>query len=297
MVNRKLTKVLILGAKGNLGQQLVKVFRADNDYEVIGWDKEEIDITDKELILKKASDLKPGIIINAVGFNVVDKCEGERGFKIAEKINGQAVGFLAEAALNAGATLVHYSSDYVFDGKNKSGYREDDKPNPISKYGESKLMGEEEMVKRSGKGLKWYLIRTSKLFGPRGTSPAAKPSFFDMMLKLSREKEELEVVNEEVSCFTYTPELAQKTKNLLDSDRGYGIYHLANEGGATWYQAAKYLFKLSGGKIKIKPVKSEQFSRPARRPKFSVLLNTKFEKMRSWQEALKEHFARQDNLL
>lgn len=288
-------KILILGAKGNLGGQLIKVFATEN--EVIAWDREEIDITDKELVIKKISDVKPNIIINAAAYNAVDKCEEDKAeFALAKKLNCEAVGYLAEAALEVNAVLVHYSSDYVFDGGVKTkkesrgaGFKEDDQPCPVNKYGETKMQGERELITRSNKGLKWYLIRTSKLFGPKGESEFAKPSFFDMMLKLAKEKEFLDVVNEEMSCFTYTPDLALYTKKLIESDKGSGIYHLINEGPCTWYKAAKELFKIAGVKIKVNPVSSEKFPRPAKRPAYSVLLNTKFEQLRDWKEALEEY--------
>jgi len=283
-------EVLILGAKGNLGSQLVKIFFADKDYKIIAWDKEEIDITDKELVFKKIRELKPGIVINAAAYNAVDKCEeDEKEFALAKKINIEAVGYLVEACLETGAVLVHYSSDYVFAGDKKEGYKEDDEPNPINKYGETKLAGEQEVIKKSGQGLKYYLIRTSKLFGPKAESEGAKPSFFDLMLDLAKKKKELDVVNEEVSGFTYTPDLARATKKLLESDKGYGIYHITNVGRATWYETAMELFKITGKKIKINPVSGDKFPRPAKRPSYSVLINTKFGMQRDWKEALREY--------
>ncbi len=292
-------KVLILGAKGNLGQQLVKVFQDIN--EVIAWDREEIDITDKELVFKKVCDVKPDIIINAAAYNAVDKCEiDEKEFELAKKLNGEAVGYLADAAIEVNAILAHYSTDYVFSGDNKeglpaqAGYKEDDEPRPVNKYGETKLIGEQELITRSGSGLKWYLIRTSKLFGPKGESELTKPSFFDAMLKLSKDKDYVDVVDEEASCFTYTPDLAQATKKLVESGKGYGIYHIVNSGPCTWYEAAKELFKIvetqDFASVRINPVSSDKFSRPAKRPRYSVLLNTKLKSLRDWQEALKEYF-------
>jgi dTDP-4-dehydrorhamnose reductase len=282
--------VLILGAKGNLGGQLVKVFD-DGENEVIDWDKEEIDVTDRELILKKVRDIKPDVIINAAAYNAVDKCEESNAqYEIAKKINIDGPKNLAEAVLATGAILVHYSSDYVFDGKNKKGYVETDEPNPINRYGKTKLHGEKRIIELSGSGLKWYLIRTSKLFGPKGESEAAKPNFFDLMLKLSKEKDELEVVNDEKSFFTYTIDLAEATKKLVESDAGYGIYHLANQGACTWYGAVKEWFKIANIKVKTKSVSASKFPRPAQRPKCSILLNTKTEKLRDLKEALADYY-------
>jgi dTDP-4-dehydrorhamnose reductase len=281
-------RVLILGAKGNLGVQLERVFR--DGYDVTAWDKGEIDITDRGLVEKKITDVKPHIIINAASYNAVDKCEEDDCFEIAKRLNGTAVGYLADAALKNKAVLIHYSTDYVFSGNQRKGYLETDKPDPVNRYGESKLLGEQELIKRSGKGLKWYLIRTQKLFGPRGSSEAAKPSFFDIMTKLSEEREIIEAVDSESGSFTYTPDLAAATRKMIEGDYGFGIYHLTNTGKATWYKAAKILFRIQGNKkIKLVPVESEHFPRPALRPKSVFLLNTKFEHMRSWEEALREY--------
>lgn len=281
-------KILILGAKGSLGKELMRVF--GNDYRLTLWDREEIDISDKELVTKKIKEIKPQYIINAAAYNSVDKCEEiSKEFELAKKINSKAVGYLAEVAIEIEATLVHYSSDYVFSGENKKGYKEDDEPGPINKYGESKLLGEKELISRSSKGLKWYLIRTSKLFGPKGESGASKPSFFSIMHKLSEESEALDVIDEEVSCFTYSTDLAITTKELIESDKGSGIYHVVNNGPCTWYEAAREYFKLAGINVKVNPVKSDKFSRPAKRPKYSVLINTKLKPLRNYKEALKDY--------
>ncbi|MFH1482511.1 MAG: dTDP-4-dehydrorhamnose reductase [Patescibacteria group bacterium] len=282
-------KILIFGANGNLGCQLMKIFTSDN--EVIGLDKNDVDISDRELVLKKVSDLKPSIIINASAYNAVDKCEtSDEEYNLAKKINIDGPKFLAEASLNVKATLIHYSTDYVFSGDKEEGYCEDDLPNPINRYGKTKFYGEKKIIELSGQGLKWYLIRTSKLFGPKGESEVSKDSFFDIMLKLSKEKDELNVVDGEKSCFTYTPDLAQATKDLLESKKGYGIYHIINSNACTWCEAVKELFKIKNIQIKINPIKSEQLDRSAKRPENSTLLNTKLESLRSWQEALREYF-------
>ncbi|PIV50565.1 dTDP-4-dehydrorhamnose reductase [Candidatus Falkowbacteria bacterium CG_4_9_14_3_um_filter_36_9] len=296
-------KILILGAKGNLGQQLVKVFANGNN--VISWDRDEIDITDRELVIKKINDIKPEAIINAAAYNAVDKCEADEDeFSKAKKLNGEALGYLAEAAIENNCLLIHYSTDYVFKGEKKKGYREDDAPSPINKYGETKLAGERAIIELSHKSLKWYIIRTSKLFGSKGKSELAKPSFFDIILKKVSElsgkdsnEASINVVNAEVSCFTYTPDLARATKKLINSDKGYGIYHITNSGSCTWYEAAKVLFKMADLHIKVNPVSGDKFSRPAKRPKYSVLLNTKIEPMRDWQDALKDYLLFMNNKL
>ncbi len=283
-------KILILGAQGNLGTQLVKVFEAERENEVIAWDREQIDVTDAELVDKKVADLKPDIIINAVAYTAVDKCEvNEEEYDLAKELNIDVPRYLAKAALDNEAILVHYSTDYCFDGAGAGVYEEDYETRSVNRYGKTKLMGERAIIKMSGQGLKWFLIRTSKLFGPRGENENSKKSFFDIMLDLSKEKEEINIVDEELSCFTYTPDLAQATKKLIDDDMGYGIYHLVNEGPVTWYEAVGELFKLKGINTKVNPIKSEDLKRPAKRPKSSVLINTKTDKLRGWKEALSEY--------
>lgn len=280
-------KILIIGAKGNLGIQLQKVFQ---DSEVVAWDREAVDITDRNNVFEKIESLNPDIIINSAAYNAVDRCEeSEAEVKIAKRINGEALGYLAEIALQIDALLVHYSSDYIFNGANKDGYKEVDEPNPINNYGKSKLLGEKRILDFAAQGLKFYIIRTSKLFGPQGESKVAKPSFFDIMLKLSQDRGEIDVVDSEKSCFTYTVDLAKATKGLIDSKKISGIYHIINEGACTWFESVQELFKIKNITTKVNPVSSDKFPRPAKRPEYSVLKNTKLKKLRSYQEALREY--------
>lgn len=285
-----MSKVLILGSKGNLGIQLVKTF--SENHEVIAWDREDADVTDKESITKKIVDLKPDVVINSTGYNAVDKCEeDENEYAIAKKLNGDAVGYLADASMEIGAVFMSFTSDYVFAGDKKEGYAEEDETSPQSKYAETKVMGEKEILSRIEKGLKGYLIRTSKLFGPKGESEGSKESFFDLILRLSAERKEFNMVDgEEISCFTYTVDLARAIKKLIEENYSSGIYHLVNSGAASWYDGAKFLFELKNiTDVKLIPSKSADYPRPAKRPMFSILLNTKFEQLRDWKEALREY--------
>lgn len=280
--------ILILGGRGNLGTQLTKILSVD--YETVSWDRDDLDVLDFSLLAGKVRELKPSLIINTVAYNAVDRCEDKTEYALALKLNRDLPGALADLALEIGAVLIHYSSDYVFSGtEDKQSFIETDTPNPVNKYGESKYRGEQEIIKREKRGLKYYLIRTSKLFGPIGSSPQAKPSFFDIMLGLAQNKKELTVVNEELSCFTYTPDLAEATKRLWELEVPFGLYHLVNEGPVTWYGAVLELLRLSKLKISVRPVRSEDLLRAARRPKFSVLENTKVKKLRKWEPALKEY--------
>lgn len=282
--------ILILGGQGNLGTQLTKIL--GSDYEVISWDRSDLDVLDFALLSEKLRGLRPALIINAVAYNAVDKCEEASEYALALKMNSELPGVLADLAVELDAVLIHYSSDYVFSGTElKQSFKEEEIPNPINKYGDSKASGEREIQRRLESGLKYYLIRTSKLFGPRGTSAQAKPSFFDIMLNLAQDKKELTVVNEELSCFTYTPDLAAATRRLWELEVPYGIYHLVNEEPCTWYEAALELLHLCKIKIPVRAIRSEDIARAARRPKFSVLANTKIKKMRPFRAALKEYLS------
>ena len=297
-------KVLILGAKGNLGGQLVKEFGDKSMYEVFPYDYDDLNLLENNTIVSKISKIKPDIIINATGYNAVDKCEeSEQEFQVAYKINVKAIKYLAEAAILNNAVLVNYSTDYVFGGdicderdflkiKEHGGFLENDERCPINKYGLTKMLGEDEILKSKNKDLKYFIIRTSKLFGPTENPSVSKENFFDLMLKISIGKREISVVSEELSCFTYTPDLAKATRELTEGKYDFGIYHIRNNEPSIWYDAAIELFKLKQIGIKINPVLSTNFPRPARRPKYSVLANTKFPPLRSWKEALKEYITK-----
>ncbi len=304
-------KILIIGAKGMLGQELVKLFKKDKDCEVIAWDKENIDITKEKEAKSGIKKARPEIIINCAAYNAVDKCEDKKEFVLAKKLNGSAPGYLAGAAKSIGATLVHYSTDYVFDGEPEIpepagcahvcasctlhdnfnplpqiGFDEEAKPKPVNNYGKSKLMGEKEVKKH---GRKYYILRLSKLFGKPGISEGAKRSFFDVMTEAGKNNKEVKAVDEETSCFTYAPDLARKTKEIIESEKPYGIYHVVNSDPCTWYEAVLELYRQAKIKTKVVPVGSSEFPRPAKRPPYSVLLNTKLNPLRSYREALTEY--------
>jgi len=284
-------KLLILGYQGNLGGQLLQAFAQNSDYEIFKLDREDLDITNSQALIAKIDEIKPDIIINATAYNAVDKCEEDlREYSVAKKINGEAVATLAHAALANNSILVHYSTDYVFAGDNSAGYDESSAPAPINNYGQTKLFGEQAILSLAGQGLKYYLIRTSKLFGPRGQAEVSKPSFFDIMIDLAQTKEEIDVVDEEISAFTYTPDLARRTREIIEDKRAFGIYHITNTGYDTWYRAAKELFAIVGADVKVNPVPGNKLPRPAKRPQYSELMNTKLPAMRDYREALREYF-------
>ena len=279
-------KTLILGSQGGLGTQLTKTFASS---ELLTWDKTEADFLNIPDLLVKLDIAKPKVIINAVAYNAVDKCETDSDeLDIALRLNLDLPRALAQWCVNNSATLVHYSTDYVFSGtKDKPDFSETDIPNPTNKYGETKAMGEKAILEYSG--LKYYIIRLSKLFGPKGDSVHTKASFFDIMLNLAQTNSELKVVDEELSCFTYSPDLAAATYKLLNESYELGIYHLVNSGSCTWYEGVLTLKELANLSVDVKSILGSDLSRPASRPKFSVLKNTKFPPLRNYKEALEEY--------
>ncbi len=279
-------KVLILGARGLLGQALSDAFTSD--FEVFAWDRPEINVTNREEVFEKVGSLRPDYIINAAAFNDVDKIETDPEiYKLAKAVNAAAVGYIAECARKVGAVVVHYSTDYVFAGDNRLGYDENAKPNPISKYGETKAEGEQLLQKNTER---FYLVRLSRLFGPPSSnSGVSKKSFVDLIAEVAMKGKELRLVDEEVSCPTYSVDLARFTLNLIKQKMPFGIYHGANSGTSTWYSLAQEVFRLKKISAEIAPIKSFEYPRPARRPLFSELLNTKVSKQRPWQEALADY--------
>ncbi len=282
-------KIVIIGSRGMLGSELVRTFKKDENYNTIGWDHDDIDITNESDVKKKIASEKPNIVINAAAYNAVDKAEqSKQEFEKAKKANGKGPAFLAQAAREFNAIFVQYVTDYLFDGK-KGEYLEKDQPSPISNYGISKALGEKNVL---GIGGKFFLIRTSKLFGKMAQSETSKKSFFEVMLCLAKEKKELKVVHSERSCFAYVPDLARATKELIENDYKYGIYHIVNEGAATWYEGVLELFKVASiNDVNVIPVGTKDFPRPAKRASSTILLNTKFPKLRHYKEAIKEWLA------
>ena len=275
-------KTIILGSKGMLAQDLALIFAEDHP---LLFDKEELDITNEEQVRKTLSDLKPDLILNAAAYTDVDKAEEER--ETAFKINGEAVGFLTKAAKEIGAILIHFSTDYVFDGNKKDGERENDEPQyPINVYGASKLDGEKKILET--KNLKYYLVRISWLFGPSGEKGQYK-NFVNTISKLAEEKEEIKVVNNQFGKPTYTLDVAKGVKGLIKHQMPFGVYHLPNEAWTNWYKFAKKIIEAKGLKTKVIPCETKKFLRPAKRPRCSILLNTKLPLQRKWEEALKEY--------
>jgi dTDP-4-dehydrorhamnose reductase len=229
----------------------------------------DLDISDNALVRAFLMEIKPAIVINAAAYTDVEGCE--ENWEYAFDINGRAPGHIAEVCHESGSLLVHYSTDYVFNGKNRE-YIETDSPDPINVYGASKLLGEQLIQKYHDNS---RIIRTSWLFGPHGRN------FVDTMLTLSRQMEQVKVVNDQFGRPTYTQDLAVKTRDILEMKPG--IYHVTNDGTCTWYEFARAIIP------NAVPCSTDEFPNKATRPKYSVLVSTKTQPLRPWCDALADY--------
>lgn len=278
------SKILILGWRGMLGSDLAAAFEGVDELTL--WDREEIDVTDETQVSERVGALQPEVIINATGYTNVDGAEADR--EAAFQLNAEAVASLVAAAAAVGASLVHFSTEYVFDGTTEAGYDERAIPRPLNIYGQSKAQGETfaRSYERS------YVVRSSWLYGhaPQRGKPRGM-NFVDTVLKLASEQAEVRVVADQFGKPTATKDLAHAVVRLLGSGRPPGVYHLVNEGVASWYEVAREVFRLRGVTTPVVPISSAEYPTKAKRPRYGVLVNTKFEKLRPWQEALADYLS------
>lgn len=279
-------KILLIGANGQLGNDLIKTIPADVLIPLTHKDIEILDFAQTEEIIKK---YQPNIIINTSAYHKVDECETNE--KKSLEINAIAVKNLALICKKIDAALVHFSTDYVF-GLNKDRkipYSEIDNPGPLNAYGVSKLAGEYFIQYVNPK---YFIIRTCGLYGSAGSSGKGG-NFVETMMRLGKEKNEVKVVNDQILTPTYTKDLAKNVWALIQTDH-YGLYHMTSEGYCSWYEFAAEIFALTNNKVKCTAVSSSVFPTPATRPGYSVLENNNLNKiklnnMRNWQEALKDY--------
>jgi dTDP-4-dehydrorhamnose reductase len=270
--------LVIVGAKGMLGSMLGQVFA---QYSPLLIDREEIDITNEQSVRQVLRDAHATMIINAAAYTNVDAAEVDHK-EDAFLINETGVKNLGLVARELSATLVHFSTDYVFPGTNPDGYSESDSPGPaVNVYGNSKMAGE-RALKESG--CNFYLVRTAWLYGPHGKN------FVDTMIALGQKEKTLQIVQDQYGCPTYTKDLAEYVKTLIEETYAFGIYHGTNSGSASWFEFAEKIFEYTQNlAVVVKPVPSTDFPRPAKRPTYSILKNTKGPTMRPWQDALAEY--------
>ena len=266
-------KVLVTGANGMLGQDLCPILE-DNGYDVVETDIHNLDITDIKCVEKVLSDEQPDYVIHCAAYTNVDKAEEDK--ETAYKINAEGTKNLAEICKKLDITLVYVSTDYVFDGTKEGKYLPTDETNPMSIYGASKLEGEKAVQMCD----KYYITRTSWLYGHHGKN------FVETMISL-KDKDELKVVDDQVGCPTWTCELANGIVRIITEEMPYGIYQVCGSGHTSWYGFAKKIFELCGYDVNLKPCTTEEFPRPAKRPKNSIMDNGKL--CRNWEVALKEY--------
>ncbi len=273
-------KIALTGSDGMLGSDISSVF---SDVELKPFTLNDFDITDLDKSVSAIKNAAPDYLIHTAAYTDVDGSELDP--EKAYLINGLGARNIAIACEEIKCPIIYISTDYVFDGTKKEPYNEWDIPNPINKYGLSKLIGEQFVTSLTNR---FYIVRTSWLYGKNGNN------FVDTMIKLFSEKDEIEVVDDQTGSPTFTYDLAAKLKDIIG--RGFGIYHITNTSQCSWYEFAVEIAKLKGSKVIINPVTSEKFISPAKRPSYSVLDNSMLrleglEGLRHWKEALKDYLS------
>lgn len=284
-------KILIIGANGQLGTDLVRILR---HHQVIALTHKEIEVCDHRGTKKILEEHKPEAVINTSAYHRVDLCEDH--IEETFKVNTYAVRNLAEICQDLGSVLVHLSTDYVFGGEKKSPYREKDLPNPLNVYGVSKLAGEYFVHQICQT---YFIIRTSGLYGVAGASGKGG-NFVELMIRLAKEGRPIKVVSDQILTPTYTKELAKKIAQLIETGE-YGLYHVTNNGQCTWYEFARVIFELVGLHPDLSATTSEEFGAKAKRSPYSVLENANLRKLdlddlSSWREALEQYLREKGHL-
>jgi dTDP-4-dehydrorhamnose reductase len=277
MTSRK-PRVLLLGSAGQVGRELQASF---SDFgELTCADRKAADLAHPEQVRELARSVAPKVILNAAAYTAVDRAESEP--ELAKTVNADAPRVLAEEASRLGALLVHFSTDYVYDGSKQEPWNENDEPNPLSVYGATKLAGERGI---EGTGCKCLIFRTSWVYGPHGKN------FLFTMLRLARERERLTIVDDQIGAPTTSMEIASATRRIVEgvmegrfgAEKDWaGTYHMTCGDSTTWFRFAQAIFAraghLLGGKIpEIVPIATADYPTPARRPRNSVLSNTRLQ--------------------
>ena len=258
--------ILITGAKGQLGYDYQRLFDELKE-EYIATDRDELDITDIEKVREFVKDKNITLIINCAAYNNVDKAEDEE--ELCKKLNTYAPRDLAIVAKEIGADYITYSTDFVFDGEKKDPYTEEDIPNPLSVYGKSKYEGEKEVFKVKSDS---FVVRTSWVFG------IANNNFNKQVINWRKSKDELSIVDDQISSPTYSKDLAYYSWELIKTKK-YGLYHLSNDGEASKYDQGKYVLDKIGWQGKLNRAKTKDFNLKAQRAEYTKLDSSKLEKV------------------
>jgi dTDP-4-dehydrorhamnose reductase len=286
-------RVVIFGSSGQLGVELCREFER-REWEIVRFDRQSLDITNGALVEGAIANADPRVVINSAAYNQVDVAESEP--VAAYQANALAVRNLAMACRQTDAQLVHFSTDYVFDGKKGSPYLETDPTHPLGAYAVSKLAGEIYAQAYLDNPL---LIRTSGVFGPGGLF-TPRGNFVELMLRLAKNRNPIRVVEDHVASPTYAPLLAARTADLLERGAS-GVFHVGGGEAVSWYEYARLIFELAGVEPELRPTNEREYRSAARRPKFSALSNSKMESlgitpMPPLREALKLYLAARDSV-
>ena len=273
-------KIMIIGSEGMLGHDLVDILSAEHEISTTTIDT--LDITDIDKTIETVKKNSPDVLIHAAAFTDVDGSESNPD--LAYKVNAIGTRNVAVACREAGSAMVYICTDYVFDGTNKNPYREYDQTKPLGVYGKTKHLGEVYIRDILDK---FYKVRTSWLYGYHG------PNFVATMLNLAKTNDKISVVNDQIGSPTYTVDLA-KSIGIIIKRPAYGIYHVTNTETCSWYEFAVEIFRQANFDVELKPVTTEEFPRPAPRPKYSVLEHYSWKmegypEIRSYKEALADY--------
>lgn len=283
-------KVAIIGGNGQLGRDVSSTF-SDEGHAVTSLTHQDVEVSSLASVRESLEALRPELVVNTSAFHHVEKCEADPAQAFA--INGIGARNLAQVTQEMGASLMHISTDYVFDGRKNAPYSEDDGPNPLNVYGNTKLSG--ELFVRSINP-RHFIVRTSAIYGENPCRAKGGLNFVELMLKLSTERKELRVVDDEFVTPTPTVQIAQQLVRLSQS-ADYGLYHATAEGSCSWFEFAAAIFAITNTKIRLEPARPGEFPVKVARPKYSVLEN-KALKSRSlnvfthWKEGLENYLAR-----
>lgn len=271
-------KILLTGKNGQVGWELERSLERLG--EVVAFDRAGLDLAAPDQIISAVRSVRPDVLVNAAAYTAVDRAEGEPD--AAHAINALAPGLLSEEAKKLGALLVHYSTDYVFDGTKHGAYSEKDTPNPLNIYGRTKWAGERAVQAVGGRHL---ILRTSWVYGPRGKN------FLLTILRLAKERKELRVVDDQIGAPTTSAMIAEATARILTHADPHGLYHLSASGHTSWHGFAEAILRGAEFGIPVIPIPSSQYPTPARRPANSLLDNTALEqrfdiRVPVWEEGL-----------
>lgn len=288
--------IAIIGADGQLGTDVVSALSGHEltRYVEPGRERDDavgLDVTDRAAVMAAIGRVRPQWVVNTAAMTNVDACES--AVVAAVEVNAAGARNVAEACAAAGATLIHISTDYVFDGGKETAYTETDPPHPINVYGMTKLMGEWYVESACASH---YIVRSSGLYGRTPAVGKGGANFVETMLRLAGERDRLTVVNDEVLTPTFAEDLARQLGAIMDKRPPFGVYHATNAGRCSWFEFAREIFRVAGVGVTVEPISSAAWKAPARRPANSVLENAALaahgcNAMPEWRDALSRYLA------